>query len=212
MVALLLGIGLRFEAASRARQENAERNEWLPVTAHVKSCFLVQDHAISAQRSVIFKIDCRFKYTVNGTEYIGSTVTIGPQHGLYRGAAPPPEAARMDNWARLHPPGSLQVIHHNPKKVGAGVAGRGRRAISHQHRGDFAACLQSDFAAGRGSIAGGSFDKVFYVAIRAVNFRGKPLILCFECYRSFFYGSFVAQRHQGIAANGFAGQESSEPS
>jgi hypothetical protein len=114
-MALFLGIGLRFEAASRARQENAERNEWLPVTAHVKSCFLVQDHPISAQRSVIFKIDCRFKYTVNGTEYIGSTVTIGPQHGLYRGAAPPPEAARMDNWAHLHPPGSLQVSHYNPK-------------------------------------------------------------------------------------------------
>jgi hypothetical protein len=33
-MALFLGIGLRFEAASRARQENAERNEWLPVTAH----------------------------------------------------------------------------------------------------------------------------------------------------------------------------------
>jgi len=33
MVALLLGIGLRFEAASRARQENATRNEWLPVAA-----------------------------------------------------------------------------------------------------------------------------------------------------------------------------------
>jgi hypothetical protein len=114
-VALFLGIGLHFEAASRARQENAERNEWLPVTAHVKSCLLVQDHPISAQRSVIFKIDCRFKYTVNGTEYIGSTVTIGPPHGLYRGAAAPPEAARMDNWARLHPPGSLQVIHYNPK-------------------------------------------------------------------------------------------------
>ena len=114
-MALFLGIALRFEAASRARQENAERNEWLPVTARVKSCFLVQDHPISAQRSVIFKIDCRFKYTVNGTEYIGSTATIGPQHGLYRGAAPPPEAARMENWARLHPPGSLQVIHYNPE-------------------------------------------------------------------------------------------------
>ena len=112
---LLLGIGLRFEAASRARQENAERNEWLPVPARVKSCFLVQDHPISAQRSVIFKIDCRFKYTVNGTEYTGSTVTIGPQHGLYRGAPPPPEAARMDDWARRHPPGSLQVIHYNPQ-------------------------------------------------------------------------------------------------
>src|ERR1700757_2771395 len=23
--------------------------------------------------------------------------------------------ARMDNWARLHPPGSLQVIHYNPE-------------------------------------------------------------------------------------------------
>jgi len=114
-MALFLGVALRFEAASRARQETAERNEWLPVTAHVKSCFLVQDHPISAQRSVIFKIDCRFKYTVNGTEYIGTTATIGPQHGLYRGAAPPPEAARMDNWARLHPPGSLQVIHYNPE-------------------------------------------------------------------------------------------------
>lgn len=114
-MALLLGIGLRFEAASRARQENAERNEWLPVAAHVKSCFLVQDHPISAQRSVIYKIDCRFKYTVNGTEYTGSTVTIGPHRGLYRGAAPPPETARIDNWLRLHPPGSLQVIHYNPQ-------------------------------------------------------------------------------------------------
>lgn len=46
-MALFLGIGRRFEAASRARQENAERNEWLPVTAHVKSCFLVQDHPIA---------------------------------------------------------------------------------------------------------------------------------------------------------------------
>ena len=114
-MALILGIGLRFEAASRARQENAERNEWLPVTAHVKSCFLVQDHPISAQRSVIYKIDCRFKYKVNGTEYIGSTVTIGPNHGLYRGAPPPPEAARMDDWVRRHPPGALQVIHYNPQ-------------------------------------------------------------------------------------------------
>jgi len=114
-MALILGIGLRFEAASRARQENTERNEWLPVTAHVKSCFLVQDHPVSAQRSVIFKIDCRFKYTVNGTEYIGSTETIGPHHGLYRGAPPPPEAARMDDWARRHLPGSSQVLHYNPK-------------------------------------------------------------------------------------------------
>lgn len=114
-MALLLGIGLRFEAASRARQENAERNEWLPVTAHVKSCFLVQDHPIGAQRSVIYKIDCRFKYTVNGTEYTGSTVTIGPHGGLYRGTEAPPEAARMDNWVRLHPPGSLQAIHYNPQ-------------------------------------------------------------------------------------------------
>ena len=114
-MALFLGIALRFEAVSRARQENAERNEWLPVTAHVKSCFLLQDHPISAQRSVIFKIDCRFKYTVNGTDYIGSTETIGPQHGWYRGAAPPAEAARMEDWARLHPPGSLQVIHYNPE-------------------------------------------------------------------------------------------------
>jgi hypothetical protein len=114
-MALLLGIGLRFEAASRARQENAERNEWLPVAAHVKSCFLVQDHPISAQRSVIFKIDCRFRHAVNGTEYTGSTVTSGAQHGLYRGAAAPREAAPMDIWARLHPPGSLQVIHYNPK-------------------------------------------------------------------------------------------------
>jgi hypothetical protein len=36
--------------------------------------------------------------------------------------------------------------------------------------------------------------------------RGKPLILRFEGTRSFFYGSFVAQRHQGIGANGFAGR------
>ncbi len=114
-MALILGIGLRFEAASRARQENAERNEWLPVTAHVKSCFLVQDHPISAQRSVIYKIDCRFKYTVEGTKYTGSTVTIGPHGGLFRGAPPPPEAARMDEWARHHPPGSSQVIHYNPQ-------------------------------------------------------------------------------------------------
>jgi hypothetical protein len=168
-MALVLGIALRFEAASRARQENAEWNEWQPVTAHVKSCFLVQDHPISAHRSVIFKIDCRFRYAVNGTEYTGSTVTSGAQHGLYRGAAPPREAAPMDIWARLHPPGSLQVIHYNPKNPEQVSLAGGRRAIYHQQRGDFAACLQSDFAAGHGSIAGGSFDKLYVIGGVFVN-------------------------------------------
>jgi hypothetical protein len=113
-MALLLGIGLRIEGWSRARQEKTELEDWPLVTAQIQTCFLERHRPSYANRAVIFKIFCKFKYSVNGTEYQSSVETVGQRHAMTTGALLPEDAQRMENWARNRKKGSSQTVHYNP--------------------------------------------------------------------------------------------------
>lgn len=116
VLALLFGTGLQVEGLWRRHQEQLESLQWPAVTANVIGCFLAPYHPFQKDGGgVVYNLQCRFRYSVKGTEYESMTESVGYHHSLSHPSQLPEDALQMEAWAKRHKKGSLQVIHYNPE-------------------------------------------------------------------------------------------------
>jgi len=113
-LSLVLAAGLQIEGLSRTRKERLQSDEWPPVTAKVIGCYFDRYHSINSHQAVIYKVYCKFSYSINGAEYESRTETVGERHSFSNPAQLPADALQMDAWARRHKKGSVQVVHYDP--------------------------------------------------------------------------------------------------
>src|SRR5882724_8095256 len=114
-LAIFFAAGLEIEGLWRARQERIEAQVWPAVTAVVDHCALDRWAGANGRRSVSYKIRCSFTYSVNGIDYLSRTQTVGQRHSSFGSPQDlPPDALRMEAWAKQHKKGSPMLIHYNP--------------------------------------------------------------------------------------------------
>jgi len=116
VVALLFGIGLQVEGLWRRHQEQIESQEWPAVTASVVGCFLAPYYPFQKNGGgVVYTVQCRFRYSANGTEYESMVESVGYHHSFPHPNQLPEDALQMEAWAKRHKKGSPQVIHYDPE-------------------------------------------------------------------------------------------------
>ena len=114
-LAIFFAAGLEIEGLWRARQERIESQVWPAVTAVVDRCALDRWAGANSRPSVSYQIRCTFTYSVNGTDYQSRTQTVGQRHSSFGSPQDlPPDALRMEAWAKQQKKGSPLVIHYDP--------------------------------------------------------------------------------------------------
>jgi hypothetical protein len=115
VLALLFAAGLEIEGLERARKENVESHEWPAVAATVDACYLDRYYPFQKDGGgVIYNVQCRFTYSINGVAYKSTTETPGNHHSFRHPEQLPDDALRMEAWAHQHKKGSIQVVHYDP--------------------------------------------------------------------------------------------------
>jgi len=114
-LAILFASALEIHGMWRARQERIESQVWPAVTAVVDHCALDRWAGANSRPSVSYQIRCTFTYSVNGTDYLSRTQTVGQRHSSFGSPQDlPPAGIRMEAWAKQHKRGSPMVIHYDP--------------------------------------------------------------------------------------------------